>query len=243
MGSSRNSSSSELPGRAAAVLAPAIFPGAHLALGLSGGVDSVALLSILLELAPALKVSLRVVHVNHGISPNAARWAEFCTGLCARSGIALQLETVDIGPYRNLGLEGAARRSRHEAFARVDADFVVLAQHGDDQAETLLLRLLRGAGLRGLAWVEDESNADTIRRRNFLRHDVFPLLERQFPGARATIARAAAHLAEARELLDEMARTDLQRCSGPDGVDARDLLQLGDTRAKNLLRYWCETRD
>src|SRR6267378_588816 len=279
MGSSRNSRSSELPERVAAALVPRIFPGANLALGLSGGLDSVALLSILLELAPALKFSLRAVHVNHGISPNAARWAEFCGGLCARLEVPLQLETVDISPHRHLGLEGAARRSRHEAFARVDADFVLLAQHSDDQAETLLLRLLRGAGLRGLAamsplrsisgtrarllrpllavsraeietharlrgleWVEDESNADTIRRRNFLRHDVFPLLERQFPAARATIARAAAHLAEACELLDEMAQTDFERCSGPDGVDARDLLQLGDTRAKNLLRYWCETR-
>src|SRR5258707_2429596 len=143
MGSSRNSSSSELPERAAAVLAPAIFPGAHLALGLSGGVDSVALLSILLELAPALKVSLRAVHVNHGISPNAARWAEFCTGLCARSGIALQLETVDIGPYRNLGLEGAARRARHEAFARVGADFIVLPQHPGDSADKLPVGPLR----------------------------------------------------------------------------------------------------
>src|SRR5205814_6009691 len=80
MGSSRNSSSSELPGRVAAVLAPEIFPGAYLALGLSGGLDSVTLLSILLGLAPALRFSLRAVHVNHGISPNAARWAEFCSG-------------------------------------------------------------------------------------------------------------------------------------------------------------------
>src|SRR6266853_6449091 len=144
MGSSGNSSSSELPGRAAAVLAPAIFPGAHLALGLSGGVDSVALLSILLELAPALKFSLRAVHVNHGISPNAGRWAEFCARLCAGFGIPLQLETVDIGPYRSLGPEGAARQARFEAFARVERDFIVLAQHRDDQAETLLLRLLRG---------------------------------------------------------------------------------------------------
>src|SRR5881396_3828214 len=280
MGSSRNSSSSELPERVAAELAPRIFPGAHLALGLSGGLDSVALLSILLELAPALKFSLRAVHVNHGISPNAARWAEFCTGLCARLQVPFQLEAVDIGPYRGLGLEGAARRSRYEAFARVDADFVVLAQHCDDQAETLLLRLLRGAGLRGLAamsplrpipgtrarllrpllavsraeietharlrgleWVEDESNADTIRRRNFLRRDVFPLLERQFPGARATIARAAAHLAEARELLDEMARTDFERCAGTEGVNVGDLQRLGEARAKNLLRYWCETKN
>lgn len=262
------------------MLAPRIFPGAHLALGLSGGLDSVALLSILLELAPALKFSLRAVHVNHGISPNAARWAEFCRGLCARLAVPLQVESVDISPHRGLGLEGAARRSRHEAFARVDADFVVLAQHGDDQAETLLLRLLRGAGLRGLAamsplrsisgtrarllrpllavsraeietharlrgleWVEDESNADTIRRRNFLRHDVFPLLERQFPGARATIARAAAHLAEARELLDEMARADFERCAGAEGVNVADLQGLGEARAKNLLRYWCETRN
>src|SRR5260221_12568426 len=100
MGSSRNSSSSELPERAAAVLAAAIFPGAHLALGLSGGVDSVALLSILLELTPALKVSLRAVHANHGISPNAARWAEFCTGLWPRRGICRPLETVELRPTR-----------------------------------------------------------------------------------------------------------------------------------------------
>ena len=65
--------------------------------------------------------------------------------------MSVKLETVDIGPYRSLGLEAAARRARYEAFARVDADFIVLAQHRDDQAETLLLRLLRGAGLRGLA--------------------------------------------------------------------------------------------
>src|SRR5258706_7430554 len=146
MGSSRNSSSSELPEGAAAVLAPAIFPGAHLALGLSGGVDSVALLSILLELAPALKVSLRAVHVNHGISPNAGRWAEFCTGLCARSGIALQLETVDIGPYRNLGLGGAARRGRPQGFGRADAGFLRLRPHRGGQAREPLVRLFRGGG-------------------------------------------------------------------------------------------------
>src|SRR5437870_9004778 len=114
MGNSRNSRSSELPERVAAVLAPKIFPGAHLALGLSGGVDSVALLSILLELAPALRFSLRAVHVHHGISPNAARWAEFCAQLCRKFDVPFQLETVDIAPYRGLGLEGAARRARYE---------------------------------------------------------------------------------------------------------------------------------
>ena len=279
MGSSGNSSPAELPGRVAAEIAPSIFPGANLALGLSGGIDSAALLDVLVELAPVLRFSLRAVHVDHGISPHSGRWAEFCARLCARSQTPLQVESVDIAPYRDLGLEGAARRVRYEAFARVDADFIVLAQHRDDQAETLLLRLLRGAGPRGLAsmssltsfsgarprllrpllgisrsdieayarsrgleWVEDESNADTLRRRNFLRHEVLPLLERQFPAAKATIARAAAHLAETRELLDGIAKSDLEGCGSGGGLDIPLLRSLGVARAKNLLRYFCEVR-
>jgi tRNA(Ile)-lysidine synthase len=219
------------------------------------------------------------VHINHGISPNAGRWAEFCAELCGKSQVPLQVETVDLSPYRSLGLEGAARQARHEVFARLEADFVVLAQHRDDQAETLLLRLLRGAGLRGLAamsasrsfpgsrarllrpllevsraeieayarlrsleWVEDESNNDTARQRNFLRREAIPLLERQFPAARATIARAAGHLAEAQELLEEMAGADLERCSDGIAVNIQSLRHLGEARAKNLLRHWCETR-
>src|SRR5258706_1336097 len=74
-----------------------------------------------------------------------------------------------------------------------------------------------------------------------MRAYVFPLLERHFPAARATIAGTAAHLAEARELLEEMARTDCERCSGPDGVDAGNWRRLGDARAKNLRLHWCET--
>src|SRR5882724_10524399 len=275
MGNSRNSKSSELPDRAAAAIARVISPGAHLVLGLSGGVDSVALLSTLADLASSMRFSLRAVHVNHGISPNAGRWAEFCAGLCARYRVPLQVEAVDIAPHRALGLEAAARKARYEVFSRVDADFVVLAHHRDDQAETLLLRLLRGSGLRGLAamsplrslagtrarllrpllgvprgdieayarqrgleWIEDESNLDTARHRNFLRHEVIPPLERVFPAAREAIARAAANLAEARELLDEMARSDLERCGGVEAVDVPALQRLGDVRAKNVLRYW-----
>jgi tRNA(Ile)-lysidine synthase len=280
MGNSGKPSSSDLPGRVAAALGPAIPPGAHLVVGLSGGVDSVALLTALAELAPVLRFSLRAVHVNHGISPNAASWAAFCSGLCARVSIPLQVETVDIAPFRDLGLEAAARKARYEAFSRVDADFLVLAQHRDDQAETLLLRLLRGTGLKGLAamapmrrlegtrarilrpllgvsraeieafarargleWVEDESNADTARQRNFLRHEVIPVVERQFPAALAAIARTAANLGEARELLDAMALGDFEGCGDDAAVDIPALLRLGEARAKNVLRYWCDTHD
>jgi tRNA(Ile)-lysidine synthase len=279
MGNSRNSNSSSLSAAVAAALGPSIFPGAQLALGLSGGVDSRALLVILIDLAPTLRFSLQAVHVNHGISSNASRWAEFCADLCRASQVPLQLETVDIASYRRLGLEGAARRARYDVYARLEVDFLVLAHHRDDQAETLLLQLLRGAGVRGLAampaarqmpgtrarilrpllgfrridieafarerglkWVEDESNADTGRRRNFLRHEVLPMLDREFPAARVTVARAAAHLAEAGELLDQMARADLAESGDADGIGISYLLQLGEARAKNLLRYLCEER-
>jgi len=119
-------------------------------MGLSGGVDSVALLSALTELAPAMRFSASRGAYQSWHQPQRRALGEFCARLCAGLRIPLQLETVDIGPYRNLGLEGAARQARYEAFARV-TPIHRLAQHRDDQAETLLLRLLRGAGLRGLA--------------------------------------------------------------------------------------------
>src|SRR5882672_2524858 len=280
MGNSRKPSSSDLPARVAAAIAPAASPGAHLVVGLSGGMDSVALLSVLVRLAPDMAFSLRAVHVDHGISPNSGDWARFCSSLCARLAIPLQVEAVEISPFRALGLEGAARKARYEALSRIDADFLVLAQHRDDQAETLLLRLLRGAGLRGLAamspmralagsrakvlrpllavpraeievyareqgleWIEDESNADTVRQRNFIRHEIVPALEAQFPAARAAIARAAANLGEARELLDAMAQGDLESCGEGATVDIPALLRLGEARAKNVLRYWCDAHD
>jgi tRNA(Ile)-lysidine synthase len=276
MESTRKPSSNELKRKVAARLAPSLPPGTRLALGLSGGVDSVVLLSILAELAPELRFALAAVHVNHGISPNAPRWAEFCAGLCRDHGVALQIETVDISPWRELGLEGAARRARYQVFARLTADVLAIAQHRDDQAETLLLQLLRGAGVRGmagmpgerllegtgirllrpllgasrveieacarergLAWVEDESNDDTARRRNFVRREVLPLVERRFPAARESIARAAGHLGGAGELIDELARTDLERIGGMP-IDVAALLGLGEARAKNVLRHCCD---
>src|SRR5215470_11631997 len=105
MGNSRKPSSSELPERVAAALGPAVTPGAHLVAGLSGGLDSMALLSVLAGLAGRMKFSLRALHVNHGISPNAGRWADFCAAQCARLGVPLQTEAVDITPHRALGLE------------------------------------------------------------------------------------------------------------------------------------------
>ena len=107
------------------------------------------LLHLLHQLAPRFSWQLSALHVHHGISPNADAWADFCSELCAGHQIPLHIEHVDITPLRAHGVQAAARKPRHAAFAEQACDFVALAHHADDQAETLLLQLLRGAGVRG----------------------------------------------------------------------------------------------
>jgi tRNA(Ile)-lysidine synthase len=143
------SSLNELPERVSAQIAQ-LFP-AHssIMIGLSGGVDSVVLLHLLKGLSARFSWQLSALHVHHGISRNADEWARFCADLCARHHIPLRVEHVDIAPLRAQGTEAAARKLRHAAFARQSCDFVALAHHADDQVETSLLQLLRGAGVRG----------------------------------------------------------------------------------------------
>ncbi len=142
-------SNNHLAERVAAQIAPLLPTHSSILIGLSGGVDSVVLLHLLHQLAARFSWQLSALHVHHGISPNADEWAEFCADLCARHRISLHIEHVDIAPLRAHGIEAAARKLRHAAFARQPCDFVALAHHADDQAETLLLQLLRGAGVRG----------------------------------------------------------------------------------------------
>lgn len=151
MANSRKSKSADLGARVAAQLAPLLPAHSSILIGLSGGVDSVALLHLLRRLAPRFSWRLSALHVHHGISPNADTWTDFCAALCARHDIPLTIERVDIAPLRDHGIEAAARKLRHAAFARQPCDFIALAHHADDQAETLLLQLLRGAGVKGAA--------------------------------------------------------------------------------------------
>ena len=114
--------------------------------------DSVVLLHLLHTIAPRFDWRLSAIHVHHGISPNADAWASFCSELCAKYNIPLHIEQVDIAPLRDEhGIEAAARKLRHAAFSKQPCDFVALAHHADDQAETMLLQLLRGAGVKGAA--------------------------------------------------------------------------------------------
>jgi tRNA(Ile)-lysidine synthase len=161
MASTRKLQSDNLTHRVASSL-PGILPdGSVILLGLSGGVDSVVLLHLLHRLSPGHSWQLSALHVHHGISANADRWAGFCADLCVKLLIPLHIEYVDINPLREHGIEAAARQLRHRAFASRSCDFVALAHHADDQAETLLLQLLRGAGVRGAAAMPEISAKPT----------------------------------------------------------------------------------
>lgn len=121
------------------------------AVALSGGVDSVVLLHKLRNVP-----GISAVHVHHGLSPNAEVWAAFCRSLCRRLAVPLKVYKVKV-QKEGRGLEAAARKARYDAFAKVDAHCIALAHNLDDQAETVLMNLLRGAGLRGARGMLPES--------------------------------------------------------------------------------------
>jgi tRNA(Ile)-lysidine synthase len=125
----------------------------RLCVAFSGGRDSAVLLHALGRLRDSggMPFTLSAVHVHHGISPNADAWAEFCAGYCSRCAVPLDIVRVDVPRDSGEGLEAAARRMRQAIFAECDADWLALAHHRDDQAETVLLNLLRGAGIAGAA--------------------------------------------------------------------------------------------
>jgi tRNA(Ile)-lysidine synthase len=263
--------------------------GDHLTIALSGGVDSVVLLDLLVPLASQMQLPFSAVHVNHGISPNADKWSEFCRNLCQSRNIPLEIARVKVARGPGTSLEAAAREERYRIFRGLQTDYIVLAQHLDDQAETLLLQLLRGAGVKGLSampvvrtvrkemgetvsvnsipaldgrprllrplldvsrreiedyasaralqWITDESNDEISFDRNFLRHELFPLMEKRFPAYRTTFLRASRHMAEASALLDELAEVDSAQCAVPGKLHVEDLRKLDFPRARNLLRY------
>lgn len=305
MASSKKLRHGELPERLDTFLTQAVAPGQTLVLGLSGGLDSCVLLHLLAAARAAHVFELHALHVNHGISPHADGWERFCADLCASCRVPFSSAQVTVPRDSGLGTEAAAREARYRVLLAHPADAIVLAHHRDDQAETLLLQLLRGAGVKGMAgmgsyqrsaisgqrqpatpspsltpcplpegegdlegwgeggkvilrplldvprtaleayaqfhdlrWIEDESNLDLAYDRNFLRHHIFPELEKRFPASRTTLARSAAHFAEAAELLDEVAAGDAARLLRQGRLDVAGLRALSAPRAKNLLRFW-----
>jgi len=121
--------------------------------GFSGGLDSTVLLHLLAHAPAARALGLRAVHVHHGLQPAADAWAAHCQRVCDQWQVPLQVVRVQVDVAAGEGLEAAARRARHAAFAGLlqAGERLALAHHRDDQAETFLLRALRGSGVEGLA--------------------------------------------------------------------------------------------
>jgi tRNA(Ile)-lysidine synthase len=121
--------------------------------GFSGGIDSSVLLHLLAK-HPATVEKIHAVHVHHGLSSHATEWEQHCQRFCDFLGVPLSTHRVEI--LKTSNLEEQARLARYEVFHSLltSADGLLLAHHEDDQAETLLLNLMRGAGVDGLAAME-----------------------------------------------------------------------------------------
>lgn len=155
---------------------PRLNSARRLFLGYSGGQDSHVLLDALMRLSalfPALKLTdkLTAVHIHHGLSVKADAWAAHCQHVCEAYHVNFISEKVNLTDF-STGIEAAARQARYQIFQELmqAEDILLLGQHGDDQVETLLLQLFRGAGPRGLAAMAVDKPSESYRLlRPFLK--------------------------------------------------------------------------
>jgi tRNA(Ile)-lysidine synthase len=136
--------------------------GQRLTVAFSGGMDSSVLLHCVAALRQELQVALSTIHVHHGLSPNADSWAAHCKQRATELGIEHKTVHVVVDRASDEGLEASARQQRYAAFTQLDTDWILLAHHLDDQAETVMHNLLRGCGVMGMAGMP-------AVRANFLR--------------------------------------------------------------------------
>jgi tRNA(Ile)-lysidine synthase len=118
-------------------------------IGVSGGIDSMSLLTWFAQHKDQLPCKIRAMHVDHGINSNSSDWSKFVADTCQELGIDITTVKVSLDGLGN-NIENAARKARYKAFCESGADSIVLAHHANDQCENFLLRLFRGSGIRGL---------------------------------------------------------------------------------------------
>ncbi len=150
MAASRNSLSTDpVLGAVAACLERYVLAGQRVVVGYSGGLDS----SVLLHAANRIvgDARLSALYVHHGLHSHADEWEVACAKYCGTLSISFNVRHVSVPLDTGLGVEAAARRLRHQVLTQHPSEWVLLAHHADDQAETLLHNLLRGTGVRGAA--------------------------------------------------------------------------------------------
>jgi tRNA(Ile)-lysidine synthase len=241
----------------------------------SGGLDSHVLLHLFSQIRQKISIHLQAIYVHHGLSPNADAWAGHCKKVCDDLKIDFCVKKISVTISENK--EESARQHRYQIFSELmsEKDLLLTAHHQDDQAETILLQLTRGAGPKGLSampalkkfskglharpllnftrdelkkyalenhlqWIEDESNENVNFSRNFMRHEVMPILKKKWPSMTATMARSAEHFAEMQEYLDQIITKKLQDSRGknPLSLSIQKLLTLDDMEQRHVLRAW-----
>ena len=263
----------------------------RIAVALSGGLDSVVLLDTVCRSqtqgkAPAVEIF--AFHIHHGLQKLADDWLLFCEKLAKKYRIHFDFRLLHLGDQGSIGnIEGRARKGRYEALADLCEEHgvtdLLLAHHQNDQAETVLLQLLRGSGIAGLSgmpdmrelksqntqitlwrpllnqsrtelesyakahrlkWIEDPSNQDDVFKRNAIRKQIIPKLEKLQSEAVANLARSAGLMGESRILLDRLAQIDGKTIYEEEAIAIKPLQTLAKLdlpAANNVLRYWLKT--
>ena len=243
----------------------------------SGGLDSHVLLSLCHELRKSFPIRLCAIHVNHNLNLRAKAWVEHCQQTCGSYDIEFFYHDIHIEKSPGKSLEEEARNKRYDVFAKYlsPGDCLLTAHHQNDQAETVLLQLLRGSGPKGLSampvvnsfaqgiharpfldfsrhaiqeyahqhqlqWIDDEMNANTQYMRNFLRHEIIPLLKTRLPNVEKAIARSASHCQESQRLLDAHSFELLEQVKGSvnQTLAVSKILQLNTDKQRLVLRSW-----
>jgi tRNA(Ile)-lysidine synthase len=262
---------------------------ARIAVALSGGLDSVVLLDSVCKSQVINKnTEIFVFHVHHGLQKLADDWLVFCEKLAKKYKVHFDFRLLHLNKDEG-NIEARARAGRYDALADLCEEYgvqdLLLAHHQNDQAETVLLQLLRGAGVAGLSgmpasrvvranampitlwrplineskteleayakehklkWIEDPSNQDRKFRRNAIRKDIIPKLEKIQPEAIANLARSAALLRDAQILLDRLAAQDGKNIFLKEVLKTKLLLGLAKAdlpAANNILRYWLKLNE
>ncbi|WP_158970762.1 tRNA lysidine(34) synthetase TilS [Paraglaciecola sp. L3A3] len=247
----------------------------------SGGVDSHVLLHALSVLQKEFKFNLQAIHIHHGLSAFADDWLQHCQQVCDSLNVPLQSAKVVLHNASRTSLEAIARDERYKKIVELAPENaqVLVAQHQDDQLETFMLQLKRGAGPKGLSsmnqawtiqgleqkavsfyrplldttqqdvlayaeqhqlhWCEDESNKNTDFDRNFLRHDVLPVLQKRWPELAKSVSRSAFLCGQQQDLLDEICAEKLAAVQNADNsLVLQALLELSNNWLHQVVRYW-----
>ncbi len=251
----------------------------NIVIGLSGGIDSVFLLYILAQIRLQIPITISAIHINHGISPNADNWEDFCKTICKNFDVPIQISKYTVTKKGGESLENNARIIRYHAFENIENKVLALAHHRDDQIETLLTQLFRGSDIHNLAsmraitksknsannilyWrpllditkneikdivnlhqlphIEDESNTDVRYLRNFIRHNVLPMLTEWDNNISMKLSHLITNLQSTSKLLDDVAEDDFNYVKKQDhhSILVDKFKTLSTERQINVLCYY-----